>query len=192
MTTVLESDRPATSWRPEDLMDIRQLAVFLHLKPRTLRDTWNGREGVLPPAQTTEDGQPLWTPDQVREMIATVEKGSSKEVPVWEDADLLRTKVVAALHNPPIQLRSFSANLARKRRREEVGLPVDGGPPEPHLFLYGHPLWTPEQIRDFLENRPGPGNHKTKAEGRRGYTGGRPPGTVVKKRKHPAPEAPAE
>jgi len=189
MTTVLE-DASATTWRDDDLIEIKQLAVLLHLKPRTLRETWEAREHVLPPVKLAESGNPLWDPDQVREMMATVEKGTSKEVPVWEDSDLLRTKVVAALHNPPIQLRSFSANLARKRRREEAGLPVDGGPPEPHVFLLGHPLWTPDQIRDFLENRPGPGNHKTKAEGRRGYTGGRPPGTVVKKRKHA--EVPAE
>lgn len=173
----------------DGMLNPKQVAVLLNWDPYVFPKVWQDTAGVLPPAVSEP---PLWTTAQVREMrgIVTPPAGvrQRKRPPLaWSDSEMLTAQMCGELHDPPIKLRSFFANLARKRSREREGLETDGGVPEPDRRVLGHPVWMPETLRDYLANRPGPGNHKTKAEGRNGYTGGRVPGTKVRTRKTPEP-----
>lgn len=172
-----------TTHNTDGLLNYKQTAVLLHLDHYNFREKLGSIPGVPAPAELDAEGNPLWTTDQVREMLATVQIGTAHRKVNWTDSEMLTAKICAELHSPPIKLRSFFANLARKRSRERDGYTVDNGVPEPDRRVLGHPVWAPETLRDYLTNRPGPGNHKTKAEGRNGYTGGRVPGTKVRNRK---------
>jgi hypothetical protein len=163
------------------LLNYKQTAVLLHLDHYNFRQQWEKTESVPQPAARDAEGNPLWTTDQVREMRAVVPRGSANRKVNWADSEYLTAKMCGELHEQPIKLRSFFANLARKRSREAKGFVVDGGVPEPDRKILGHPVWAPETLRDYLASRPGPGNHKTKAEGRNGYTGGRVPGTKIRR-----------
>ena len=167
----------------DGMLNYKQTAVLLHLDHYNFREKLGSIHGVLPPAAQEDNGDPLWTPAQVREMLATVQLGTANRKVNWSDSEMLTAKVCAELHAPPIKLRSFFANLARKRSRERDGHTVDNGVPEPDRRVLGHPVWAPETLREYLANRPGPGNHKTKEQGRNGYTGGRVPGTKVRRTK---------
>lgn len=166
----------------DGLLNYKQVAVLLHLDPYNFREKLKGIAGVPEPVAQDAEGNPLWSTAQVREMRATVPFGTANRKVNWADSEMLTAKVCAELHPSPIKLRSFFANLARKRSREKLGFEVEGGVPEPDRRVLGHPVWAPETLRDYLANRPGPGNHKTKEEGRNGYTGGRVPGTKIKRK----------
>ena len=165
----------------QGLLNARQVAALLNWDVYLFHKVWQDTEGVVPPETT--DPEPLWTTAQVREMREVVKPQPRKRIVNWADNEYLTARMCGELHNPPIMLRSFFANLARKRTREQKGLTVDGGVPEPDRKILGHPVWAPETLREYLANRPGPGNHRTKAEGRNGYTGGRVPGTKVRRNK---------
>jgi hypothetical protein len=167
----------------DGLLNYKQTAVLLHLDPYNFREKWQTTPGILEPAGRYTDGEPLWSTSQVREMRATVPFGTANRKIKWADSEMLTAKMCAELHPTPILLRSFFANVARRRSREKQGFEVPDGAPYPDRRILGHPVWAPETLRDYLANRPGPGNHKTKEEGRNGYTGGRVPGTKVRKKK---------
>lgn len=163
----------------DGMLNARQVAALLNWDVYTFHKVWQDVDGVPQPANEDTDN-PFWSTEQVREMMSVVKPSPRKRSVTWSDGEYLTAKVCAELHPSPIKLRSFSANLARKRSREKEGFEVEGGVPEPDRRILGHPVWAPETLREYLINRPGPGNHKTKEEGRKGYTGGRVPGTKVK------------
>lgn len=170
-----------TTTNTDGLLDYKQTAVLLHLDHYNFREKLPALQNIPTPVAQDPEGNPLWSPAQVREMMATVPPGTATRKVNWTDSQMLTAKMCAELHPSPIKLRSFFANLARKRSREKLGFEVEGGVPEPDRRVLGHPVWAPETLRDYLKNRPGPGNHKTKEQGRSGYTGGRVPGTKVRR-----------
>jgi len=175
----------------DGMLNAKQVGVLLNWDPYVFPKVWQDTPGVLTPDEGS--GHPYWTTAQVREMRGVVlppEGVRQRKRPMlaWTDSEMLSAKICGELHDPPIKLRSFFANLARKRSRLRDGYEVEGGVPEPDRRVLGHPVWAPETLRDYLANRPGPGNHKTKAEGRNGYTGGRVPGTKVRRTRTAPPE----
>lgn len=153
------------------MINLKQLAVLMGLRDRTLADTWQTREGILSPA---EEG-PLWSEDQVREMMFSHPVGASRTPPNWSDDELLTIGQVAALHNPPIKAKTFGNYVRRTVSRQEAGHDVSRLAPLPTKTILGHPLWAPEVVRDYVHNRPGPAFFQTGDSTNR-YRGGRKPG----------------
>jgi hypothetical protein len=168
---------------------LKQLAVLLGLRDRTLADTWRTRPGILTPEEDAE--VPLWSAEQVREMIHTLPVGDSRTPPNWRDDELLTINQVSALHNPPIKAKTYGNYVRRTLQRQVDGHDVSKLAPLPDKVILGHPLWKPEHIRDYLHNRPGPA-YFMPGDSTNRYRGGRKPGVRPLANRVQDPEATAE
>jgi hypothetical protein len=153
------------AWVPAKTLNARQVSLLLGFDPSKTDPE------LLP--QASEEG--VWTPEQIRQAVDESEvmeyDGSQEEL---ELQDYLTVNQVAALHSPPITSKTWDSYVRRTRKRIEQNLLSSNPAPLPAVHYSGHPLWHPAQIRDYLRNRTGPGNHISGAA-RTAYRGGRVP-----------------
>lgn len=168
-----------TSWTDEQLLTVRQVALLLGEDPYQFPKTYGSYPGL--PAPFRED--PVWTPEQIQPLIAANKDKTpnrrTREVKLT-DRDLLDTKQCAALYNPtPIAETTFNSYVRRAAKRAAEGLETLSPAPQPVRHTRGHPLWDPNELRDHLATRPGPG-YFVAGETRRGYRGGKVPTGAVR------------
>lgn len=175
-------------WTAEDLLNAYQLAGLLQQDPEWFHANWRTVKGVKAPRDRANG---YWTPDEVREIVASVPPGTFGVFDNWTEDELLTYKQAAAIHSPPIKPDSFAGYVRRAIKRAEQGLDVTNLPPAPEIIKLGHPLFAPDKIGHYLRNRPGPGYFKGGDE-RRGYRGGRKPGTIPKRVRRQVVAASAE
>src|SRR4029077_16662740 len=92
-----------TEWAPEHLLNARQVAFLLARDPKSFPHAPFEQESLLPEPINEDREPPLWTPDQIREVMVIAPQGGSKagDRVILRDEELLTVKQIAALHNPP-------------------------------------------------------------------------------------------
>lgn len=164
-------------WTSEDLLNSYQVAGLLGMDPEWFNDNWRSVRGMKAP-RDRKTGR--WTPDEVRDLVASIPPGSHGEFDNWVEDELLTYKQAAAIHSPPIKPDSFAGYVRRAIKRAEQGKDTTHLPPAPEIIKLGHPLFAPDKIGHYLRNRPGPGYFVAGPE-RESYRGGRKPGTIPKR-----------
>jgi hypothetical protein len=155
------------NWTEHELLSTRQVAILLGYDPVSFAD----QEFEWMPEP--EEGTNLYRPEDFGKLIKESTANEKASVRIQSD-ELLVIKQIAAMHSPPVAPNTFDFYFRLAKKRADKGLQSTNPAPQPDEYLAGRPVWHPAPVRDYLRNRPGPGNHITGTK-RHAYRGGRVP-----------------